>query len=237
MKTFEELKKTRLTNEKIKLVDAEKKYDDSHNNTWYQNYAYYKQMENSKKVIENIDESVKMEIALYTNILYDSLSEASNYCIFSENFNNLFQKYINDAETIFKDGNIYSFRIDLDALYPLEIIQAIVYFGFTKDDLQMLSKKQNGIITKDIFIQFINDCYGTNIPLKSEWVEFFAKPMPQTIFEMKQYNCNHNLLLLRNGKLMDGNYPLQYEDDILKKFNITQEQRGNTLIKRLSQSK
>lgn len=227
MKTFEELKLERLAIEERKLNDSKRKRGD--NNSWNQEYTYYKQIKNSQEVIENIDEAVKMEIAANANILYNELLEMSDSATpnrAAEFYLNL-KKYIIDSDTKFKDG-IYFDYPNLSPLYPYDIIRVIKYFGFTQTDLYRLISEKIQIENRDDFIQFINNFYGTNIPLRTEWLELRLIPINST----KEFNHKHLLLLLRNGELMDGNYPLKYETDVLGTSYKHQEQTDPVLIKK-----
>lgn len=213
MKSFEDLKKERILIEQQKLIDAQRK-EKVINYNWNDSYKNYVQIANSQKVLENIDEAVKMEIALQTNILYQSLRDCSSY----NSFYDVFRKYINDASTIFVDGNVYSFHPELPALYDYSIIRAILYFGFTENDLQNLIDEKKDIRSRDNFVFFINNYYGTDIPLVYEFKLLSESPLPETMLQKKKLNLELSLFRLRNGELMDGNYPLQYEADILKQY-------------------
>lgn len=229
MKTFNELRQARLVVETKKLTDARNGRKDDKNNTWGQNYTYYEQIKNSNKVIENIDEAIKMEIALYTNILYQSIREVSDYNSFYE----VLKKYIDDVETIFVDGNIYFFRPELPPFYDLTITKAIIYFGLTNKDLQNIISNNIDIRIKDEFIEFINNFYGINIPLSTEWKELSTSDIPENQIQKIEQDCKMSLMKLRNGELMNGNYPLLYENDILKTLEKCPVQIRTNLAKKL----
>lgn len=211
MKTFNELKKNRLSSEKIKLAN---------DNRYNKQLAHFEQIKNSLEVIENIDEAVKIEIAIYANTLHDELrNESTAYTFYS-----IFKKYIYDAETKFANGNIYSNNLELSPGYNLMIIKSIQYLGFTIKDLQQLMDNNIDIFIKDVFINYINNFYNTYIPLSFEWKEYFDYPLPECKLEMTESNCRYSLLKLRNGDLVSKeNYPLKYEADILKEFDIYPE--------------
>lgn len=230
MKTFEELKKNRLVIEERKLSEASKKLEDS-NIDWYKKFNNNEQKRKSLEVIGNIDEAVKMEIAMYANILYDGLMEISEHDFWTDAFYINFKKCINIAETIFKDSDVYLYELDLFPLYPRDVVRAIMYFGWTQDDLQNIMYEKINIRLSDNFIKFINGFYGTSMPLYSEWVEFRLSPIPTLGASKDQYMYKYHLMKLRNGEFMDGNYPEQYESDILKIFD------KNITVKRLMNKK
>lgn len=233
MKTFEYLKQERLCIEKTKLAKAKEIRENYANNTFEQNFDAFEQIKNSQKAIENLDEAVRIEIAMYANLLHDELRSSSNLSTFSE----VFQKYIYCVEKIFTDGNIYISNPELPPLYNYKISKAILYLGFTQNDFQQLNDNNIDFVNKNEFLAFINNFYNVNIPLSDEWREHFQQSMPECLLEKIEQRCRYELLMLRNGQYLYKGYPLRYEADILGDFDSYPESIKSQYVKKLTQSK
>ena len=104
-----------------------------------------------------------------------------------------------------------------------EVINLIKYFDFNLSDILKLVEFDSDVPLKDGFSKFINDYYGTNIPLLSEWVIMDENDrLLCTEEELKNYDISEICLQFKNGDFMinrfNSMYPMLYKKDMIEYF-------------------
>ena len=220
MRTYNELKQIRIEQEteKINSEINSLKHD---NPSEYERNKLKNNIKIRKKVLENIDEVVKSEIAYHINLLYEGLNLYSKDPNFEKLFFDDFELFIFIIANIsitednkFKANSYYGYNLDIQ--------RAILYFDFTLDELNILIKEKFNQDTRDKMIIFINNQYETNIPLTKE-IETCKQRLFECWFNDRERiikNKEYKLLQVRNGEFMKGDiYPLYYHSSIEEHYD------------------
>lgn len=224
MKTFDELKQDRIKFETEK-INSETKSLEYDNPSEYKRTELKNNIKKRKRVLENIDEVVKSEIAYYINILYENLNIYQIHPNFDKLFYNDFIMFITKITnlSLTKDNK---FKANSYYGYNLDVQDAILYFDFTLDELNFLVKEKFNQDTRDKFIIYINNQYGTDIPLLSK-LEYAKKRLFECWFHEKlkfTKDKEHKILKAKNGEFMkkDRNrhiYPQYYQSSIIEYYD------------------
>ena len=214
MRTLKELKEDRKKYEEDKIFMSTSCKDKEHH-SWVDRFHLADQEEKSLKRLDNLDEAIEIEIAYYANMLYNQLLieqaiSSANLTLFA-----ILEEYLEELNV--NPKCFYSKEINKD------LLKVISYFGFEKEDLKEMYSQASNLQFRDELVNFINNFYGTSIPLNYEWDEL----MSQTeLSYYKQENMKLSLLKLRNGELVDSEiYPLVYRQDIVKMYENSKTKR------------
>lgn len=211
MKSFEDIKKNRLLSEHNRLNVAKKRLNVPGGIA--KSIRQKEQIDYSLSVLDNIDETVKMEISYNANLLFEFIYSETQYTIFTKMFYSRMLEYIRFIET----GEC------VDNKFNPEVINLIKYFDFNLSDILKLVEFDSDVTLKDGFSKFINDYYGTNIPLLSEWVIMDENDrLLCTEEELKNYDISEICLQFKNGDFMinrfNSMYPMLYKKDMIEYF-------------------
>lgn len=211
MRTYEDIKKNRLLSENNRLNVARKRLNTSVGVARI--IRQKEQIDYSLSVLENIDETIKMEISYNANLLFDLISNETEYTIFIKMFYSRILEYIRYIQK----GEEESDKFDK------KIVDLIKYFDFSKDDILKLVEFGSIDSLKNDFIRFINNSYGTDIPMESEWIviddetrDLFSEE------ELANLDIYDIYLQFRNGDFMinkfNSMYPMLYTKDMIEYF-------------------
>ena len=211
MKSFEDIKKNRLLSEHNRLNVAKKRLNVP--GSIAKSIRQKEQIDYSLSVLDNIDETVKMEISYNANLLFEFIYSETQYTIFTKMFYSRMLEYIRFIET----GECVNNK------FNPEVINLIKYFDFNLYDILKLVEFNSDVTLKDGFSKFINDYYGTNIPLLSEWVIMDENDrLLCTEEELKNYDISEICLQFKNGDFMinrfNSMYPMLYKKDMIEYF-------------------
>lgn len=209
MKSFEDIKKNRLLSEHNRLNVAKKRLNVP--GSIAKSIRQKEQIDYSLSVLDNIDETVKMEISYNANLLFEFIYSETQYTIFTKMFYSRMLEYIRFIET----GECVNNK------FNPEVINLIKYFDFNLYDILKLVEFDSDVTLKDGFSKFINDYYGTNIPLLSEWVIMDENDrLLCTEEELKNYDISEICLQFKNGDFMinrfNSMYPMLYKKDMIE---------------------
>ena len=211
MRTYEDIKKNRLLSENNRLNVARKRLNTSVGVARI--IRQKEQIDYSLSVLENIDETIKMEISYNANLLFDLISNETEYTIFIKMFYSRILEYIRYIQK----GEEESDKFDK------KIVDLIKYFDFSKEDILKLVEFGSIDSLKNDFIRFINNSYGTDIPMESEWIviddesrDLFSEE------ELANLDIYDIYLQFRNGDFMinkfNSMYPMLYTKDMIEYF-------------------
>ena len=211
MKSFEDIKKNRLLSEHNRLNVAKKRLNVP--GSIAKSIRQKEQIDYSLSGLDNIDETVKMEISYNANLLFEFIYSETQYTIFTKMFYSRMLEYIRFIET----GECVNNK------FNPEVINLIKYFDFNLSDILKLVEFDSDVTLKDGFSKFINDYYGTNIPLLSEWVIMDENDrLLCTEEELKNYDISEICLQFKNGDFMinrfNSMYPILYKKDMIEYF-------------------
>ena len=211
MKSFEDIKKNRLLSEHNRLNVAKKRLNVP--GSIAKSIRQKEQIDYSLSVLDNIDETVKMEISYNANLLFEFIYSETQYTIFTKMFYSRMLEYIRFIET----GECVNNK------FNPEVINLIKYFDFNLYDILKLVEFDSDVTLKDGFSKFINDYYGTNIPLLSEWVIMDENDrLLCTEEELKNYDISEICLQFKNGDFMinrfNSMYPMLYKKVMIEYF-------------------
>ena len=199
MKSFEDIKKNRLLSEHNRLNVAKKRLNVP--GSIAKSIRQKEQIDYSLSVLDNIDETVKMEISYNANLLFEFIYSETQYTIFTKMFYSRMLEYIRFIET----GECVNNK------FNPEVINLIKYFDFNLYDILKLVEFDSDVTLKDGFSKFINDYYGTNIPLLSEWVIMDENDrLLCTEEELKNYDISEICLQFKNGDFMINRFNSMY---------------------------
>lgn len=225
MRTFEELKTLRINAEELKISIAKETKEKNFN--WVSRFNCEEQIKKSSKVIENIEETITIEIAYYANVLYNNLLAVYSTSKFSLSLYAILKKHVDEL----RKNTLCWYSKENNC----ELLKVLGYFNFTEEDLQRINDKKSNLMFKDELMNFINNVYGTFIPLSQEWNELMLDKDLKNETACREQNRKFSLLKLKNGQLVDGSvYPLVYQKDILNVYGVLQEQSGSVLTKKLT---
>jgi hypothetical protein len=211
MRTYEDIKKNRLLSENNRLNVARKRLNTSVGVARI--IRQKEQIDYSLSVLENIDETIKMEISYNANLLFDLISNETEYTIFIKMFYSRILEYIRYIQKGVEESD----------KFDKKIVDLIKYFDFSKDDILKLVEFGSIDSLKNDFIRFINNSYGTDIPMESEWIviddetrDLFSEE------ELANLDIYDIYLQFRNGDFMinkfNSMYPMLYTKDMIEYF-------------------
>lgn len=212
MKTLKELKKERLKKERTKLIDLQKNYSrtDLGEST---KHEIVKRIEKTNKAIANLSDIVRQEIARNANILiYGMLEAIQNNTYFRSLYYGDFEEFIEKVAGL--EETVRGYERTSDTPYKIDIQKAILYFGFTKNELEILLKNDSKENSRDIFITFINKKYKTSIPTEREIEEKMIAYDDSNIVENLKNKYALEKIKLHNGEYMQGDYSYCYESEL-----------------------
>ena len=112
-----------------------------------------------------------------------------------------------------------------DSGYNLDIQRAILFFNFTYDEIRKIM-----VMTRDEFMSFINEVYGTNIPMNSELEEVKEKwYYSRDDLEQVKNAREMKLVGLRNGAFIQTESPLLFERDIVQQYDNLEKDASKKL--------
>lgn len=211
MKSFDDIKKDRILSEHNRLNVAKKRLNVPGGIA--KSIRQKEQIDYSLSVLDNIDETVRMEISYNANLLFEFIYSETQYTIFTKMFYSRMLEYIRFIE----NGE------SVNGNFNFEVIHLIKYFDFNISDILKLVEFDSEDTLKDGFSKFINDFYGTNIPLLSEWVVMDENDrLLCTEEELKNYDISEICLQFKNGDFMinrfNSMYPMLYKKDMIQYF-------------------
>lgn len=224
MKTFEQIKEERLICEDRIIENASKmvvKHKD-----YYPIYSRYsEEIFRSENFLKDVDENVKLEIVVFARELYDEVSH-SYVEYMRENTNSSvtfldhFRSLIRLSESEGAEELFYIFYNNIN------LLKLIRYFGISEEDINIFKEKHLDIVLRSIWTEYINNFYGTDIPLVSD----YEKLDKLFIYELQHddnsrlYSKYDLLLKIRNGdmseiKTDEGRvYPLMTRRDFINEY-------------------
>lgn len=211
MKILTELEKERLKKEKAKLSELLESYNrkDISESTKHQ---IVKRIKNAKKAISNLSDLVKQEIARNANLLFYGIQETLKNDEFRILYSADFEEFIEKIASLEEIVNGYE-RISNTA-YNMDVQKAILYFGFTKKELETLFKEDTNNVSRDVFMSFINKRYKTKIPTTKELVKKKQDEEKDNIIDRTKNNYEYKKMKLHNGDYMKDEYPEYYEFEL-----------------------
>lgn len=211
MKKLEELEKERLKKEKSRINDLLKSYNrtDISENT---KHEIIKRLKTTKKAIKYLPDLVRQEIAMNANLLINGLQQVLTNREFRNLYYGDFEEFIETVASLEETTKGYE-RISNTA-YNSDIQKAILYFGFTKEELETLLKKDINEPSRDIFISFINKKYKTQIPTTKELGSKQQNDESTDIVDRTKNTYAYKKMKLHNGDYMHGEYPYYYEFEL-----------------------
>lgn len=211
MKKLEELEKERLKKEKSRINDLLKSYNrtDISENT---KHEIIKRLKTTKKAIKYLPDLVRQEIAMNANLLINGLQQVLTNREFRNLYYGDFEEFIETVASLEETTKGYE-RISNTA-YNSDIQKAILYFGFTKEELEILLKKDINEPSRDIFISFINKKYKTQIPTTKELESKAQNDESTDIVDRTKNTYAYKKMKLHNGDYMHGEYPYYYEFEL-----------------------
>ena len=211
MKSIEILRRERLHKENDRISHLLSLYNDSGIDAVTKN-ELHKRIDFSKKVSGNLNETINIVIAKHANLLMNGIHESLKYYEFNDLFFSDINAYLNRVANLNCVNNLYV-RI-AESAYNLDIQRAILFFNFTYGEIKEIMK-----MTRDEFMCFINNKYGTNIPMMSELEEARLK-WSESCNDLEQVKnaCEMKLLGLRNGAYIQTEYPLFFERDVISQY-------------------
>ncbi len=203
MKSYNEIKEELLHHYKEVLEEQQKNLDNAtNNNDLHTINTTRKRIDSIKKSIENLDEATKSCIGNRVNYLLNNIEHMSqvmqnDYFDHFDRFSDIFL-----GNTLDENGKRYSFGNDL---------------GLTKDDLSLFKGKIVSLTTtKDDFINYANQQFGTNIPTCEDMILMEQYRNSQNRDEYVRYAemCRDS------GKLSDPGYVIDNTvQDLLDYFD------------------
>ena len=222
MKSIDVLRRERLRKENDRIAHLLSLYNDSGIDAVTKN-ELYKRIDFSKKVIGNLNETINIVIAKHANLLMNGIQESLRYYEFNDLFFSDINEYLNRVANLRCENNLYV--KNADSGYNLDIQRAILFFNFTYGEIKKIM-----CMTRDEFMCFINEKYGTNIPMMSELEEAREK-WNNSCNDLEQVKNAKNLKLLglRNGAFIQTEYPLMFERDIIEQYDELEQSASKKL--------
>lgn len=212
MKTINMLERERLHKENERISHLLAIYNDSATDAVTKG-EIEKRIKFCKRAIGNLSETVKIEIAKHANLLMNGIHESLKYFEFNDLFFSDINAYLSRVANLNCVNNLYV--RNAESGYNLDIQRAILFFNFTYGEIKEIMK-----MTRDEFMCFINNKYGTNIPMMSELEEARLK-WSESCNDLEQVKNARELKLLglRNGAYIQTEYPLFFERDIIEQYD------------------
>lgn len=212
MKSIEILRRERLHKENDRIAHLLSLYNDSGIDAVTKS-ELEKRIKFSKLVIGNLNETVNIVIAKHANLLMNGIHESLKYFEFNNLFFSDINEYLNKVANLRCENNLYI--RNAESGYNLDIQRAILFFNFTYGEIKKIMS-----MTRDEFMCFINEKYGTNIPMLSE-LEDAKLRWSESSNDLEQVRNARKLKLLglRNGAFIQTEYPLMFERDIIEQYD------------------
>ena len=212
MKSIEILRRERLHKENDRIAHLLSLYNDSGIDAVTKS-ELEKRIKFSKLVIGNLNETVNIVIAKHANLLMNGIHESLKYFEFNDLFFSDINEYLNKVANLRCENNLYI--RNAESGYNLDIQRAILFFNFTYGEIKKIM-----VMTRDEFMCFINEKYGTNIPMLSE-LEDAKLRWSESGNDLEQVRNARKLKLLglRNGAFIQTEYPLMFERDIIEQYD------------------
>ena len=212
MKSVEMLRRERLHKENQRIAHLLNLYNSNEVDDATKN-EILKKINFSKRVIGNLEETINIVIAKHANLFFNGVYVSLKYYEYKKLFLSDINKYLSIVAGLKSENNIYV--SEKENGYNLDIQRAILYFGFTNDEMKIISK-----MNRDDFMSFINQAYGTNIPMLYE-LDAAKYKWNESNDDLEQVSNSRKLklLLLRNGAFIQTDYPLIFERDIIEKYD------------------
>ena len=223
MKNIELLRRERLRVENERISHLLALYNDSATPGSTKS-ELLKRIDYSKLVIGNLNETINIMIAKHANLFMNGLIESLKYFEFNDLFFTDINAYLNRVANLRCENNLYI--RNAESGYNLDMQRAVLFFNFTYGEILEIRR-----MTRDEFMTFINNKYGTNIPMLGELEEAKLK-WSESCDDLEQVKNARELKLvgLRNGAFVQTEYPLFFERDVLEQY----DQLENDAEKKLS---
>lgn len=207
MKTFKTLTRERLHKENERISHILSLYNDSCIDCITKD-ELNKRYKISKLTIGNLPEAIRIVIAKHINLLIDGINESLKYDEFKKLFEKDIDSYLYRVSSLVSDGE--KFIAEKNSGYNLDIQRAVLFFGFTREELLKIVS-----MSRDEAVSYINSVYGTCIPLSSELVEAKNK-WSESRDDLERIRNARDLKILgvRNGAYIQTEYPLMYEREV-----------------------
>lgn len=223
MKSFNEIKEERLSCED-RIIKNAKDMIEKHKDYYPLYSRYNEEAMRSSEFLKNIDENVRLEVVVFARELYDELSHS--YIEFKRENNNSdmtfldhFQHILSLSKSEYADELFCVFSND-------KILKLIRYFGVSDEDIIMFKDKRSDIVLRGIWMDFINQLYGTDIPSVDEYIKldklFVYFMQHEDTFRL--YSKYDLLLKMRNGEMSEIRtdegrvYPLMTRSEFINSF-------------------
>lgn len=217
MKTFSTLEKERLNKENERMTHLLAIYKDSSTDALTKT-EISKRMKFVRRTIGNLSETVKIEIAKHANLLFNGIKESLKF----DEFRNLYYSNIEEYLKRVSSLKVENKKIiaERHSGYNLDIQKAILFFGFTLEDLKIIMNKQMIEEDREEFMSFINQMYKTQIPTLEELrnAEERRQQSRSTLEQVKSAK-EKKILEVRNGVYIQTEYPLYYEHEIISHYD------------------
>lgn len=222
MKTINMLERERLHKENERISHLLAIYNDSATDAITKG-EIEKRIKFCKRAIGNLSETVKIEIAKHANLLMNGIHESLKYFEFNDLFFSDINEYLNRVANLRCENNLYI--RNAESGYNLDVQRAILFFNFTYGEIKKIM-----VMTRDEFMCFINEKYGTNIPMLSE-LEDAKLRWSESINDLEQVKNAREMKLvgLRNGAFIQTEYPLLFERDIVEQYDKLEKDASKKL--------
>ena len=160
MKTIKKLERERLHKENTRIRHLLAIYNDPSTDALTKD-EIKKRIKFCKLAIGNLPETVRIEIAKHANLLMNGIQESMKYDEFRNLFNSDINQYLSRVASLKLKNNRHV--KEKNSGYNLDMQRAILFFNFTEDEIKKIIT-----MTRDEFMVFINEQYGTQIPMLEE---------------------------------------------------------------------
>lgn len=222
MKSINLLRKERLHCENDRIAHLLALYNDSGIDGITKS-ELSKRIDFSRRVIGNLNETVNIVIAKHANLLLNGMVGCLKYHEFNDLFFSDINEFLDRVASLKCVNNLYVKTCDSG--YNLDIQRAILFFNFTYEEIRKIM-----VMTRDEFMSFINEVYGTNIPMNSELEEvkekwYYSKDDLEQVKNAREMK----LVGLRNGAFIQTEYPLFFERDIVEQYDRLEKDASKKL--------
>lgn len=212
MKTIKTLERERLHKENERISHILSLYNDD-GIDFVTRQELRKRLKISKITIGNLSETIRIEIAKHINLLMNGIIESLKFDEFRNLFKNDMDAYLyRICSLVVKDNKYIAER---QSGYNLDIQRAILFFDFTREEFLNIAS-----MSRDEAVTFINNKYGTSIPMSSELMDAKVR-WQESRSELDRIENAKELKILgvRNGAFIQTEYPLFYEKEISKYYD------------------
>lgn len=234
MKTFNEIKEERLLCED-RIINNAKNMIEKHKDYYPLYSRYNEELMRSNYFLKNVDENVRLEIVVFARELFDEISHSYIEYMRENNDSNMtfldhFKQIISLSKSEYADELFSVFSNN-------NILKLIRYFGITDEDINMFKDKKTDIVLRGIWMDYINQLYGTDIPS----VRDYEKLDKLFVYFMQHedtsrlYSKYDLLLKIRNGEMSEIKtdegrvYPLMTRCEFVKSFGEIEDVKNMVL--------